>query len=120
MRLPAPPGLSRACALGLFALLGVDALAQVPPPPRLEPIPEPPPRPIGVEGDTSGERGVRISPGSPQRAEETVVDGKRAIHVTNEDGTEYYIVEDQGDGTVTGQNPGDTRVRVPRWVILRF
>lgn len=120
MRFPLPLALCSVALAGALGLPATPLAAQAPPPPRLEPIPEPPPRPIGVDGDTSSQRDIRVSPGEPQRAIETVVEGKRAIHVINQDGSEYYLIEDLGDGAVTGQSPGDTRVRVPRWVIKRF
>ena len=101
----------------LVALLALEVHAQAaPPPPKLEPLPEPPPA-IGLEQDPSNERGIQLTPGAEGRAEETVIDGKRAIRVINPNGTEYYLIEDLGDTT---PNPHDTGVRVPRWVIRRF
>ena len=92
----------------------------VPPPPRLEPIPELPPPAIGIDAESASDRGVRLSPGADDRVDEVVIDGKRTVRVTNANGTEYYLVEDLGDGTVTGQNAQDSRFRAPRWLILQF
>ncbi|MEO7403853.1 MAG: DUF2782 domain-containing protein [Burkholderiales bacterium] len=105
------------------AAIATSALVQaqgVPPPPRLEPIPELPPPAIGIDADTTSDRGVRLSPGTDDRVDEVVIDGKRTVRVTNANGTEYYLVEDLGDGTVTGQNAQDSRFRAPRWLILQF
>jgi hypothetical protein len=104
----------------LALVVAQSAIAQAPPPPRLEPIPEPPPQSIGIDNDAAPDRGIRLTPGADERVEETVIDGKRAIRVINPNGTEYYLIEDLGDGTQTGQNSQDSRVRVPRWVIRRF
>ena len=89
-------------------------------PPKLEPIPEPPPQTIGIDRDGALERGVRLSPRSAETIDEFVLDGRRIIDVSNANGSEYYLIEDLGDGTFAGQNSQDSRVRVPRWVILRF
>ena len=107
-------------AVSLVGVLAAPAAAQVPAPPRLEPIPEPPPPRIGVDRDVGLDGGVRLTPGADERVEETIIDGRRTIHVINPNGTEYYLQEDLGDGTVSGQSAHDSRVRVPRWVILRF
>lgn len=110
-----------AASLAIGAAWNDNAQAQgAPPPPRLEPIAEPPPPTIGIDIDTSNERGVRLSPGADNRVEDLVIDGKRNVRVANPDGSEYYLIEDLGDGTVTGQNSQDSRIRTPRWLILSF
>ena len=113
--------LRRLSPLVLPLLLASNVYAQtVPPPPRLEPLPEPPPRAIGLDDDPAGERGIRLAPGANDRIEEFVIDGRRVIRVTNPSGQSYYLKEDLGDGTQAGQSSGDSRVRVPRWVIFTF
>jgi hypothetical protein len=89
-------------------------------PPKLEPLPEPPPPPPGVAVEEPGEPQVRIKPGQNEQIDEEIIDGKRVARVTTAEGTEYYLIEDLGDGAVAprqGLNPG---VRVPLWVIRRF
>jgi Protein of unknown function (DUF2782) len=110
--------IAAACLAGLICT--VSAARAQNQPPKLEPIVEPPPQAIGVDREASFERGVRLSPGSSESVEEFTVDGRRVINVTNANGTEYSLVEDLGDGTISGQSSHDSRVRVPRWVILRF
>lgn len=117
-RVPALPTLS---ALTVAIVVAGGALAQVaPPPPKLEPITEKPPAIIGFDEDLAAERGVRLAPGAAERVEEAVIDGRRVVRVINPSGYEYELTEDLGDGTHAGQEPHDSKVRAPRWVILRF
>jgi hypothetical protein len=87
--------------------------------PRLEPLPEPPPPPPGVSIDAPGDQPVRIDPGPNDRVEETVVEGKRTVKVTQPGGRVYYLQEAE-----TGESPINDglspRVRGPRWVIKEF
>lgn len=107
-----------AALAGSFALATMAGAWAQPAPPRLEPIPEPPPPRIGIDNDSGVEPGVILRP--EQQIEETVIDGKRAIRVINPQGVEYYLVEELGDTAAGQQNPHDSRVRVPRWVIFRW
>lgn len=102
-----------------MAIIALPLAAQQKPPPKLEPLPEPPPA-IGFDQDARPERGVQVTPGAAERVEESVIDGKRVIHVINPNGTEYFLTEDQGDGTFARQNTGDTGLRPPRWLIWQF
>jgi len=102
-------------ALAVLAAFALRAGAQVPPPPRLEPVPEPPPA-IGIDRDTSAEGGIRLSPQGGERIEERVIDGKRVVRVTNANGTEYLLVEDVAGG-LPDQGPGKSPISVPLWLI---
>ena len=39
------------------------------------------------------------------------------IKVTPPHGVPYYLVDDKGDGSWARQQPTDTGLRVPKWVI---
>ena len=103
----------------------VAALAVVPPavfaqrPPGLEPIPVPPPPPIGAEPDVS-ERPVRITPGANEQIEEIVIDGKRVVRVTTPGGAVYYLRDDLGESQGGRRDSLDQGIRVPLWVIHEF
>lgn len=106
--------------LFLFVLLVLTLPATAQQPPKLEPLPVPPPAPPGADQDISSERPVQISPGLNDQVEEVVVNGRRTIRVTTPQGNVYYLVEDAGDGG-TGRREGlDQRIRVPTWVIKEF
>jgi Protein of unknown function (DUF2782) len=102
------------------ALLAAALPLAAQPLPKLEPLPEPPPPPPGIAVEEPGEPQVRIQPGQSEQIDEQVIDGKRVARVTTAAGTEYYLIEDLGDGSVT-PDPGPVpRLRVPLWVIKRF
>lgn len=102
------------CALAFGA--GVCAQTSAP---RLEPVPEPPPA-IGLDQDSSIERGVRLSPRGDEIIEETIKDGFHTVRVRTANGWEYMLVEDLGDGQYARQRPHDSGTRIPMWVIRRF
>jgi len=121
---PSPAAVFRtgriAIVVALVFATGAALAGEAPRPPRLEPLPEPPPQSIGFDADPASERGVRISPRAGDAIEETTVDGRRVIRVHTPGGGQYVIREDLGDGTYARQTPGDTGVRVPMWVIVEF
>jgi Protein of unknown function (DUF2782) len=102
--------------------------AQVPPPPRLEPLPEAeaagpraPDKPSpSTSPAASAAPATRAERSVPRILGDRVIDGRRVVHVLNQNGAEYYIFEDLGDGNSAGKTAHDTRVRVPRWVIHRW
>src|SRR3954468_4742499 len=101
-----------------IALLGCSAaLAQQPP--RLEPLPEPPPLPPGVINEAPSDQPVNINPGPNDRIEEFLVEGKRTIKVTQPGGKVYYLQEQDVGPTVTADGLAP-RVRPPLWVIKEF
>ena len=89
------PMLAVSALLSLGTLLTLPAQAQQPP--RLEPVPAPPPAPPGIRDDELTERPIRITPGANEQIEETVMNGRRAIKVTQPNGNVYYLVEELGD-----------------------
>ena len=101
------------------ALLAVALPLAAQQPPKLEPLPEPPPPP-GVSAEQPDEAPVRIKPGRGDEVEEQVIDGRRVVRVVTPTGHEYYLIEDLGDGTGLRNESLDSGVRVPLWVIRRF
>jgi len=105
-------------ALMVFAWIPVAA-QQVLPPPKLEPLPEPPPQ-VGLDAEPTAPGPTITAPGSKVE-EYTMPDGTKYIRVTDPNGWEYHLVEAQpgepgGAGTVTG----DFGVRAPMWTILQW
>ncbi len=100
--------------LPLVLLLSATALmAQQPP--KLDPLPEPPPG-FAIEGPEDAP--IRISPGLNDRVDEIVVEGKRMVRVTTPGGLVYYLKDDPAmtprGGTI------DQPIRAPLWVIHSF
>jgi len=103
-----------------LVLLGaaVSALAQQRPP-KLEPLPEPPPPPLIRDG--ADEPRVRIAPQEGDRVEEMREGGRVVmIKVTPPGGTPYYLVDPTGTGNYTRRDTLDPGIRVPMWVIKTF
>jgi hypothetical protein len=97
------------------ALLAVALPLAAQQPPKLEPLPEPPPG----AADQPDEAPVRIRSGQDQ-VEEQLIDGRHVVRVTTPSGQEYWLVEDLGDGPGLKNESLDHGVRVPLWVIRRF
>ncbi len=93
--------------------------AQVTPPPKLEPLPEPPPQ-VGLDADPGGAGPTLTPPGS--RVEERLMpDGSRVITVTDPNGWTYDLVEAEPGAALAGTGTGDlTGVRAPMWRILQW
>jgi hypothetical protein len=95
------------------------AAQQVPPPPALEPVPEPPPQ-VGLDAEPAAPGPTITAPGA--KVEEfTMPDGTKVIRVTDPNGWEYHLVEATpgspgGAATLTG----DFGTRPPMWTILQW
>jgi hypothetical protein len=105
----------------LFLALSVAAtsvLAQQRPP-KLEPLPEPPPPPVVRDG--ADEPAVRIAPQEGDKIEE-IRDGGRVImiKVTPPGGVPYYLVETLGTGNPAARESLDSGIRPPMWTITTF
>ena len=100
-------------AILVFAALAGSALAQESPPPKLEPLPEPPPS----ASDPADEPRVRIPVQEGDKVEE-IRDGGEVImlKVTPQDGPTYYLVQ-TGKGGWTRRDSLDSGLRVPMWPI---
>jgi len=102
----------RRTLIALLLATAVPVFAQQPP--ALEPIPEPPPMPAGVESD---EPEVTIV----KRGEDTVAEyrvrGKLyMVKVTPPHGVPYYLIDKEGNGQMVREDAPPS-LAVPMWVI---
>ncbi len=72
-------------------VIALPAAAQVAPPPKLEPVPEPPPQ-VGLDTDPTAPGPVLTPPGSKVE-EQLMPDGSRVITVTDPNGWTYHLIE---------------------------
>ncbi len=109
----------RLLAVVVFSI-AFPASAQAPRLPDLQPVPEPPPAPPGLL-ETPMEPQVTIRKRGEDTVEEYRIAGKLyMVKVTPPHGVPYYLVDSKGDGTFSRQEPTDTGLRVPMWVIKEF
>ncbi len=110
----------RLLAAAVLAAAFTVAAQQAAPPPQLEPIPEAPPTPVGLDpAQQAAEMGITIKPG--EKVERLTQDGQTYLVVTTQWGTEYHLVEAvPGFGPHAGWQQGDSGLRVPMWRILEW
>ena len=88
---------------------------------NLQPLPEPPPPPAGLELDASLEPQVTIQKRGSETVEEFRIRGRLyMIKVTPAHGVPYYLIDENGRGDFTRRDTYDTGTRVPMWVIHQF
>lgn len=107
----------------LLLALTLPVAAQAPGKPAvLQPIPEPPPPPAGLELDPALEPQVTILKRGTDTVEEYRVGGKLyMIKVTPEHGVPYYMVDREGDGKFTRDDAfTGNNIRPPMWVIFSW
>lgn len=103
----------------LLSAVALNVAAQTRPP-KLEPLPEPPPPPAGSLNE-SLEPQVTIIKRGADKVEEFRIGGKLyMLKVTPPHGVSYYLVDNTGDGTWIRQDSRDSGLRVPMWVIGTF
>ena len=109
----------RLFAASIFAA-SLPLAAQVAPPPKLEPVPEPPPQ-VGLESDPNAP-GPTLTPPGSKVEEQLMPDGSRVITVTDPNGWTYQLIEAlPGERRSPGPRTGDlTGVRAPMWRILQW
>ncbi len=91
-------------------------------PPGTVPLDDVPPPPPMVLTDPSLEPVVTTRTEGEQEIQEYRVKGKLFMQrVTPKHGKPYILIDHQGDGSLTRHdNPLDSGVRVPQWVLLEF
>jgi Protein of unknown function (DUF2782) len=88
---------------------------------KAQPIPEPPPPPPGYELDPAMEPQVTITKRGQDKVEEFRMNGKLyMLKVTPSHGVPYYLIDEQGDGTMSRRDSFESGTRVPMWVIGTF
>jgi hypothetical protein len=104
----------------LAVSLALTAAAQVPPPPKLEPLPEAPPAPPEIANDPELEPQVTIVRREKETIEEFRVHGRLTmIRVTPQHGRPYYLIA-TADGSFVRRDSLDTGLKVPLWVLFTF
>ena len=105
----------------LLLCIALPAPAHLQQRPNLQPVPEPPPPPAGMELDPALEPQVTIIKRGADTVEEYRVSGKLyMIKVTPPTGAPYYLIDEKGDGKFSRQEPMDSGIRPPMWVIHQF
>lgn len=90
-------------------------------PANLQPLPEPPPPPAGLELDPSLEPQVTIQRRGTETIEEFRIRGRLyMIKVTPAHGVPYYLIDENGRGDFARFDTYDTGTRPPMWVIHQF
>ena len=88
---------------------------------KLQPLPEPPPPPAGMELDPALEPQVTIRKRDQETVEEFRIRGRLyMIKVTPAHGVPYYLVDDTGKGDFSRRDTYDTGIRPPMWVIHQW
>ncbi|BAO31293.1 DUF2782 domain-containing protein [Sulfuritalea hydrogenivorans] len=101
----------------LLSTLALSVAAQTRP--KLEPIPEPPPPPAGL--NEALEPQVTITKRGEDKVEEFRMSGKLyMMKVTPPHGVPYYLIDNAGNGIWSRQDVRDSGLRVPMWVIGTF
>jgi hypothetical protein len=87
----------------------------------LEEVPPPPPM-TGTEPDNGPQPQVTTRTQGDETIQEYRMNGKLyMMRVTPKHGHAYVLMDNKGDGTFMRQdNPLDSGVRVPQWVLLQF
>ena len=102
----------------LLSAVALNVAAQTRPP-KLEPIPEPPP-PAGSLNEAL-EPQVTITKRGEDKVEEFRMSGKLyMMKVTPPHGVPYYLIDNAGNGIWSRQDVRDSGLRVPMWVIGTF
>jgi len=109
----------RFLAASIFAVALPLAAQVAAPPPKLEPVPEPPPQ-VGLDADLNAP-GPTLTPPGSQVEEQLMPDGSRVITVTEPNGWTYQLVEAEPGAPLARTGTGDiTGVRAPMWRILQW
>ena len=105
--------------LSLAATLATSGALAQQRPPKLEPLPEPPPPPVVRDG--ADEPRVRIEPQQGDKVEEYREGGRlMMLKVTPPNGVPYYLIDTTGSGNWMRRESLDPGVRVPMWTIRTF
>lgn len=95
-------------------------------PDNLEPVPQPPPPPRGVQSGEAiplGEPQITIFRRDKNLIKEYRLNGRLyAIKITPDSGTPYYLVDMDGDGHMEEQilDNDNAKITIPMWVLYRW
>ncbi|WP_048811807.1 DUF2782 domain-containing protein [Methylobacillus flagellatus] len=89
-------------------------------PDNLEPLPEPPPPPAGIEGDIP-EPEVTITKRGEDTIEEYRINGELyMMKVTPKVGAPYYLTKEDSNAGWSRNDGVAEPVSIPKWVLFRF
>jgi hypothetical protein len=92
-----------------------------PPVKGLQPVPEPPSAPAGMELDAAFEPQVTIQRRGADTVEEYRLNGRLyMVKITPANGRPYYLVDNVGRGDFNRIDSYDTGTRPPMWVIHQW
>ena len=95
----------------------VLAQSKAPPPPKLEPLPEPPP----IATDPELEPQVTIIQRENELVEEVRIAGElRFVKVTPRHGRPYFLIPDVNGQTFIRRDSLDSGLKVPLWVLFSW
>ncbi|MFA6178866.1 MAG: DUF2782 domain-containing protein [Candidatus Methylopumilus sp.] len=90
-------------------------------PPNLEPLPEVPPPPAGVDMDAPTEPQVTITKKGADSVEEYRINGELyMMKVTPPHGKSYYLMKEDQDGGWSRMEGPTQPLVIPKWVLFRF
>jgi len=117
MRLPLT-----AVVAGLACALAWGVSAQgAPPPPPLEPVPEPGPPPPEVANDPELAPQITVIRRENETVEEFRVNGRLTmVKVTPLHGRPYYLIAQGTDGAFIRRDSLDTGLKIPMWLLFSF
>lgn len=108
----------------LIALTAISciAFAQIPPPPKMEPVPDEAPEVRkGSNASDNTEPTVTIRQEGNNKIEEFRINGRHyATRVTPKGGKPYVLVDPDGKGRMTPTDDVPARLRPPQWTLFQF
>ena len=107
--------------LALSLMLPMLALAADATPPNLEPLPDVPPPPMGLDNGDVDEPEVTIIKKDGETIEEYRINGELyMMKVTPAHGVPYYLQKEDKDGGWSRFDGPEAPLVIPKWVIFRF
>ena len=89
-------------------------------PSNLEPLPEPPPPPAGLEGSDTEPQVTIIKKGS-ETIEEYRIGGELYMQkITPAHGKSYYLMREDENAGWTRLEDSQSPISIPKWVLFRF
>ncbi|HEY8118722.1 MAG TPA: DUF2782 domain-containing protein [Methylophilaceae bacterium] len=89
-------------------------------PPNLEPLPEPPPPPAGLEGPDA-EPQITITKKGTDKVEEYRINGELyMMKITPSHGVPYYMVKEDQNGGWSRFEDSNSPISIPKWVLFNF
>lgn len=106
----------------LFLALALPLMAMAADkPPQLEPLPEAPPPPAGVDLDGADEPQITIVKKGGDTVEEYRINSELyMMKITPAHGVPYYLMKEDQEGGWTRMDGPTQPISIPKWVLFRF